>query len=197
MIQSRCTGSRYEEGTPLIPSHDHQQANLCSRVCCQQSPLLKAIFIILVWTVIVGEMYTLIHVVIAAFIGSYVPMGVNHLLNALSSPLGFVSAILAAIAIFYPLSGFIADVWCGKFKIIIISLTTILFCNIIVAITFVIWFSLNDSHKSMVFVMLKERIPLYIAGFGAAFFIILGYTAYQANFIQFGLDQLMEGSSPF
>ena len=195
MIQSRCTGSRYEEGTPLIPSHNHQQANLCSRVCCQQSPLSKAIFIILVWTVIVGEMYTLIHVVIAAFIGSYVPMGVNHLFNALSSPLGFVSAILAAIAIFYPLSGFIADVWCGKFKIIIISLTTILFCNIIVAITFVIWFSLNDSHKSMVFVMLKERIPLYITGFGAAFFIILGYAAYQANFIQFGLDQLMEAPS--
>ena len=33
------------------------------------------------------------------------PMGVSHFVNAVSSPLGFVSAILAAIAIFYPLSG--------------------------------------------------------------------------------------------
>ena len=47
----------------------------------------------------------------------------------------------------------------------------------------------------MIFVMLKERIPLYVTGFGAAFFIILGYAAYQANFIQFGLDQLVEAPS--
>ena len=80
---------------------------------------------ILVWTMIVGEMYSTVHVVIVTFISSYVPMGESHLVNAVSSPLGLVSAILAAIAIFYPLSGFIADVWCGKFKIIIVSLTTI------------------------------------------------------------------------
>ena len=60
---------------------------------------------ILVWTTIIGEVYTTVHVVIAAFISSYVPMGVSHLINAVSSPLGLVSAILAAIAIFYPLSG--------------------------------------------------------------------------------------------
>ena len=196
MIQSHSTGSgREEEGTPLIPSHDHRHANLSSRICCQQSPLSKAILMILVWTMIVGEVYTAVHAVIAAFIGSYVPVGVSHLVNAVSSPLGLVSAILAAIAIFYPLSGFIADVWCGKFKIIIISMTTILFCTIIVAMTIAIWFSLDDGHESIVFVMLKERIPLYITGFSAAFFIILGYAAYQANFIQFGLDQLMEAPS--
>ena len=196
MIQSHSTGSgREEEGTPLIPSRDHRHANMCSRICCQQSPLSKAILMILVWTMIVGEMYTTVHVVIVAFISSYVPMGESHLVNAVSSPLGLVSAILAAIAIFYPLSGFVADVWCGKFKIIIISLTTILFCTIIVAMTVAIWNSLNDSHESIIFVVLKERIPLYVTGFGAAFFIILGYAAYQANFIQFGLDQLMEAPS--
>ena len=48
---------------------------------------------ILVWTMIIGEMYTTVNVVIATFISSYVPMGVSHLVNAVSSPLGFVSAI--------------------------------------------------------------------------------------------------------
>ncbi len=195
MDQSSSTEARYRESTPLISSQDHRQSNLCYRFFCHQSPLSKAILIILTWTVIVGEMYALIHAVITVFIGTYVPMGVSHLLNAVSSPLGLVSAILAAIAIFYPLSGFIADVWCGKFKVIVISLTTVLFCTIIAAITVAIWYILNDNHKSMVFVMLKERIPLYVAGFGAAFFIVLGYAAYQANFIQFGLDQLMEAPS--
>ena len=42
---------------------------------------------------------------------------------------------------------------------------------------------------------LKEKIPIYAFIFGAAFFIVLGYAAYQANFIQFGLDQLMEAPS--
>ena len=198
MIQSHSTGSRYkEEGTPLILSHNHWHANIYSRVYCQQSPLSMTILMILVWTMIVGEVYTAVHVVIVTFISSYVPMGVSHLVNAVSSPLGLVSAILAAIAVlnFYPLSGFVADVWCGKFKIIIVSLTTILFCTIIVAMTVVIWFSLNDGHESMVFVMLKEIIPLYVTGFGAAFFIALGYAAYLTNFIQFGLDQLMEAPS--
>ena len=60
---------------------------------------------ILVWTMIICEMYTTVHVVIVTFISNYVPMGESHLVNAVSSPLGFVSAILAAIAIFYPLSG--------------------------------------------------------------------------------------------
>ena len=150
---------------------------------------------ILVWTMIVGEMYALIRITIITFISSYVPMGVSHLLNAVSSPLALVSAILAVIAIFYPLSGFIADVWCGQFKVIIISLTSIFFSTIIVAITVVIWSNLKDTHQRMVFVLLKERIPLYVIGFGAAFIIILGYAAYQANFIQLGLDQLMEAPS--
>ena len=195
MIQSSSTGLRHGEDTPLLSSQEYQYANTCSQFRCCQRPPSKVLLLILAWTVIVGEMYTLIQVMIVQFIGAYVPMGVNHLLNAVSSPLGFVSAILAAVAIFYPLSGFLADVWCGQFKVIIISLTTTLVSTIIFAVTVTIWASLKDARKWMIFVSFKERIPLYVTVFGAVFFIILGYAAYQANFIQLGLDQLMEAPS--
>ena len=196
MSQSSSTRSSLEEDTPLLLSQERQYANSCSQFCCCRRLSSKALLLILAWTVVVSEMYSLFQVIIVAFISDYVPMGVNHLLNAVSSPLGFVSAILAAIAIFYPLSGFVADVWCGQFKVIIISLTIILFSTIVVAITVIIWSNLDDTlHNNMAFVLLKQRIPLYITGFGATFFIILGYAAYQANFIQLGLDQLMEAPS--
>ena len=196
MIQSSSSGSKHGEDTHLLMSQEHRYANPYSQFCCCRRPPSKALLLILAWTVVVSEIYCLIRVVFITFISNYVPMGVDHLLNAVSSPLGFISAILAAIAIFYPLSGFLADVWCGQFKVIIISLTTVLFSIIIVVITVIIWFNFNDTqHRIMAFVSLKESIPLYVVGFGAAFFIILGYAAYQANFIQLGLDQLMEAPS--
>ena len=179
MIQSSSTGSKHGEDTPLLMSQEHRYANPYSQFCCCQSPPSKALLLILAWTVVVSEIYYLIQVIFITFIGNYVPMGVDHLLNAVSSPLGFISAILAAIAIFYPLSGFLADVWCGQFKVIIISLTTVLFSTIIVVITVIIWSNLNDTqHRNMVFVSLKESIPLYVVAFSAAFFIILGYAAW-------------------
>ena len=192
MIHSQ---SSHGEDTPLLPLQERHSPNLCPRFRCHQRLPSKAIFLILALTMIVRELYVLIQVTIVSFIGIYVSMDVNHLFNALSFPLGSVSAILAAIAIFYPLSGFLADVWCGRFKIIMIGLTTILFSLIIIIITFTIWFSLNLDHKQIAFVLLQEKVPLYVTGFGAAFFIVLGYAAYQANFIQLGLDQLMEAPS--
>ena len=196
MIQSSSTGSKRGEDTPLLMSQEHRCANPCSQFCCCRRPPSKALLLILAWIVVVSEIYYLIRAEFIIFIVNYVPMGMDHLLNALSSPLGFISAILAAIAIFYPLSGFLADVWCGQFKVIIISLTTVLFSTIIVVIIVIIWSNLNDTqNRNMAFVSLKESIPFYVVGCGAAFFIILGYAAYQANFIQLGLDQLMEAPS--
>lgn len=196
MIQSSSMGSRNGEGTYLLSSQEHQHNNLCVKIwCCQRLPS-KALLLILAWTVIIGEMYALIQVIIVTYISSFVPMGVDHFLNAISFPLAIISAILAAIAIFYPLSGFLADVWCGQFKVIIISLTIILLSVIIIAtIIFIIRNNFIDSHHGLVLIMHKDRFSLYVIGFAAAFFVVIGYAAYQANFIQLGLDQLMEAPS--
>ena len=100
-------------------------------------------------------------------------MGQDHLVNALSFPLSLVCAILAVIGICYPLSGFLADVYFGRFKIIVSSLTLILISAIILTITLVVWVGLKDTHQNMQFVMLKESVPLYSIFIGAAFFIII------------------------
>ena len=61
----------------------------------------------------------------------------------------------------------------------------------IVAVIFGVWYSLNNSRYST----RRERVPIYVTGFGAAFFIIIGYAGFQANFIQLRLDQLLEAPS--
>ena len=142
---------------------------------------------------IVSELYTLLQAFTVALIGNYVPMGRNHLVNAVSSPIAFVCAIQAVIAMFYLLSGFLADVCCGRFKTIIVGLTIILISFITAVVTLVVWISVKDTHQQIwVFVSLKESVPTFVLGFGAAGFFVIGYAAYQANFIQFGLDQLIE-----
>ena len=109
---------------------------ICSTLkrICQQ---YRALLLILAWTVVVGELITLQQVVIEAFIMNYVPLGNNHFSNAISSPLAFACAILAVIAMFYPLSGFLADVCCGRFKTVMIGLSFLSLYFIIVIIILV------------------------------------------------------------
>ena len=102
---------------PTLNTYHRNCFNGCTcstlRRICQQ---YKAVLLILAWTVIVGELLTFQQVMIWIFIDDYVPIGNNHFANAVSSPLAFACAILAVIAMFYPLSGFLADVCCGRFK---------------------------------------------------------------------------------
>ena len=73
------------------------------RFCCRQVYLQhKAVVLILVWTMIVGELLALEQLLIGVFIESYVPIsskGSYNFANSVSSPLAFVYAILAVIAV--------------------------------------------------------------------------------------------------
>ena len=195
-----------EEAQPLLSSQvtdNVSLTSLCERFTCVHCLSrvrhlclsFKVILIILAWTVIVSELYTLIQVLAGFMISKYVPVGINHLANALSSPLGFLYAILAVIAMFYPLSGFLADVCCGRFKTIIVSLSIILVSSIIAVVTLAVLISINYTYQQLLLVPLKESVPLFVIGFSAAFFTVIGYVVYQANFIQLGLDQLIEAPS--
>lgn len=96
----------------------------CKNICLQY----KAVILILVWTMIVGEILAFQQLLIGGFIENYVPIsnGTNHFANSVSSPLAFMYAILAVIAMFYPLGGFLADVYCGQFKTVMIFLDFLL-----------------------------------------------------------------------
>ena len=165
---------------------------LCSRACLQH----KAIVLILVWTMIVGELLALQQIAIGTFIEDYVPIGKNLFVNAVSSPLAFVYAILAVIAMFYPLSGFIADVCCGRFKTVMIGLSFLLF-NYVPLAVFIAWLGVNFHHMNSLLqeYSFKEVAPFYFIGFCSFSLALFGIVAFQANFIQLGLDQLTDSPS--
>ena len=109
-------------------------------------------------------------------------------------------ASLALIMIFYPLSGFIADVYCGRFKTIVCSFcflfaSLFLLCFIGVAVTFI---KLHVQPIDILpFVGTKLGIFFLISSLVSSLFFIFGLVGYQANVIQFGLDQLFEAQSHY
>ena len=81
----------------------------------------KAAILILLWTVIVGVTY---YNLIGFFAVLVLDIHQPNTTLSVYEPLPY--AILALVMMFYPLSGFIADVCCGRLKAVIISLICIL-----------------------------------------------------------------------
>ena len=114
-----------EDSSPL------QQKSVC--ISCPPSKYLclpsKAVILILLWTAIVGAMYYIFvgFAAVIEFEGSQININFS-VYDSLSY------AILALVMIFYPLSGFFADVCCGRLKIVLVSLVILLFCLIILLI---------------------------------------------------------------
>ena len=133
-------------------------------------------------------------IVIWTFINNYVPVGYNHFANSVSSPLAFAYAILAVIAMFYPLGGFLADVCCGRFKTVMVGLSCLLL-YIVIVVTIFVWIGTKRAHPLLEEYTFEEVAPFYFVGFGMFTLAVMGIIAFQANFIQLGLDQLMDAPS--
>jgi peptide/histidine transporter 3/4 len=101
-------------------------------------------------------------------------------------------AFLAIILLVYPLSGYFADVWCGRYKAVKISLVMLcvafllLCCAAIIGIT---------SSWRMDRFGLSRSIPFDVLLILTIIMIIVSLSCYQANIIQLGLDQLLEAPS--
>ena len=105
-------------------------------------------------------------------------------------------AILAIVMIFYPLSGFIADVCCGRLKTVVVSLIFLVSCWIVVLVALSVLASISKPeisdlkhNQGLVVVVILTLISLFT--------FIIGLTGYQANFIQLGLDQLFEAPNQY
>ena len=199
-----------QENQPLLStvSDNDTSSSIYNRKClsgsicstlgrfCQR---YKAVLLILVWTMIVGELLMLQKALIGCFIDNYVPTGINHFSNSVSSPLAFAYAILVVIAMFYPLGGFLADICCGRFKTVMIGLCFLSFHAVVAIIIPVVWVVVTQHpHSLRSFnntTSRNEVAPYYFVGFCAFSLAMLGIVAFQANFIQLGLDQLMDAPS--
>ena len=164
-------------------SEDYSSLFQQKRVCISCPPLKhlclpsKAAILILLWTAIIGVMYHNVVGFSALLVLS------NPAPNAILSqyePLPY--AILALVMMFYPLSGFIADVCCGRLKTVVTSLAFILSCCIIVlvAISLLVSVSVPDifslQHNLGPVIVTLALISLLV--------FIVGLAGYQANFIQ-------------
>ena len=109
-------------------------------------------------------------------------------------------AILALVMMFYPLSGFIADVCCGPLKAIIISLICILSFFIIMLVAISLSVSISKPDIPILPIMehnLGIACVIVILAIISLLAFIIGLAGYQANFIQLGLDQLSEAPSQY
>ena len=145
-------------------------------------PLPKAAILVLSWAVFVG----ILHFILSNIALLILLTGV--ILPSTDIPSGIVVyyASFALVYIFYPLSGYFADVYCGRFRIIAGSLALLLFTLIFCVIFCALYLLFNLTHFG---------IFLGSAGLVCALVAVIGIAGFGANFIQFGLDQLLEAPS--
>ncbi len=98
--------------------------------------------------------------------------------------LGLFGTIAVNQMIFYPLSGLLADVRFGRFKVVVFSLTFVTLSFFLLCLAGILSF-LGE---------VGGRPVASLAGIGAIL-VLLGSSGFQSNAVQFGLDQLLESPS--
>ena len=143
----------------------------------------KAAVFILFWTVIVGAVYNLItgvvhFVLLFTFSTVYLNVPLTYIV---------LYFFVAVFFMLYPLCGFMADVYFGRFKTIMISLCLVL-CFLIVFLT---------GCAILVYCEVPPSWTYFINAINCfcLLCIVLGAAGYGANYIQFGLDQLFDAPS--
>lgn len=99
-------------------------------------------------------------------------------------------------SLFYPLAGFVADVCIGRYKAVIFSLLVLVGAFLFLSVDSVLYFTHDVASNSQGDIV-KNPIAFFILGIVGYFFGVIGLAGYQANYIQFGLDQLLEAPSEY
>ena len=193
MSLSSCSGENQSLLSPLsepVPPDrtcPHcQLRNLSLRYVCLPS---KPAVVLICLAVVVGAVQKIFSIMCAA-VFLFVIGG--HYVDELWAVI--LSYLFMSVAVMlYPASGFLADVFCGRFKILMISMSLFIISFVLLPGALGLVFTsphLYPFHWSSVKLLCFSIISLL---FGVAFG--LGITTYRANFIQFSLDQLMEAPS--
>ena len=170
-----------DEERPLLQPSSHKLpgASICpAKHLCLPS---KATTLIILWTAVVGAIYIIfLSAVIVAV------TGLKHSSSTFVVLDSIPFTIIAMVMMFYPLGGFMADVCLGRFRIIMISL----FCIFLsLSLVCVLYLTATITHYGTASAFIKEGGALVIL---ALLLFTIGLVGYQSNFIQFGLDQLLD-----
>ena len=139
----------------------------------------KPVCLILFWTVVVGSVHFLI---MGASIGGL--LGLELIPNDPSLTIVMVYFFVAVISVSYPVNRFLADVYFGRRNVIFTSLCLMLF--FVTSLLLVVLPIAYSSHFST---------ATFVVSCLCLVIVIIGIAGYGANFIQFGLDQLLDAPS--
>ena len=171
------------ESQPLVPPRRSLRLQARSvKSCCSSRRIClssKAAFLVLLWTVVEGAAFLAVVYVSLWFL-------FFGIFNTRISLLFILYLLMAIVFLVYPVSGFLADVCCGRFKTIIFCLC-LMMCSLLIVVLVMIILNncqLKDVYNSFYAIGLVGFLTFTTSSMG-----------YQANYIQFGLDQLLESPS--
>ena len=174
------------EQRPLVSNGNLARRQNSKRICVTTACITsKAALLSLVWSFGVGSMYQL------AYQPSNILSAYNWLPIVEEYPI-FVPVIYASRAIilfFYPLSGFLADNRFGRYKTILRSLQILLVSFIFMLLFLLIFWILMIASDKKHLIRVYGSVSVVILLF---FPVILGFVGFNANIIQFGMDQLFD-----
>ena len=156
--------------------------------CFFKCSMSKGILLILLWNMLVGFTYGMVE---------YTPVGMM-LLARKERTIPFYSILsytLAAYAVSglvqmsYPIGGLLADLQCGRFAIIKMSLVSIWAGFIFTFLEGLSYIIIRGIPS------VEVKISESVGGVIVFVLFILGFSGFQSNAVQFGLDQLLDASS--
>ena len=128
----------------------------------------KGALMVLAWTFLLASVYYNLFALM-------IPLMEEHRLKIISS------VILTVVNLMLPVSGWLADVYFGRYKVIKWSILTMWIVSILLVVSLIMAQQLHYDDRPFTLLLL---IPLGIS-----------YGGFQANVIQFGIDQLTDAST--
>ena len=98
----------------------------------------------------------------------------------------FAYGVVAFSTCFFPLAGFLADIKCGRYKVVVISLciVSVSAFSLLLVIGLYIAFNFVD-HSNLILIVVCSTISI-----AAMLVLYIGIIGFTANAVQFGMDQL-------
>ena len=160
------------------------------RYCLQH----KAVLMILMWNILVGATYGafICAVYAISFINKPSPVNVTPL-HLLLFGYGFIALIQL---LFYPIGGLIADICCGRYRIVTLSVFKIVCGFGLLCILTILMETQKEKDKFYHKKNGPAKTDFEVFILGTALILLgAGFTGFQANSVQFGLDQMLDASS--
>ena len=125
---------------------------------------------------------------ILILIWSFLLMWAYHYMKSMVSvgsyPKVYLYAIQVLIVLVLPFAGWLADVCFGRYKVIYWSVRTMWICALLLTVSFIVT-QLVESYRNS-----QQYIQVALLAF-----LGTGFAGFQANIIQFGVDQLIDAST--